>query len=97
MVDREKVIKGLTAHRNGNCNERDCPWYYDDKDGCLVNLLDAALELLKEQEPIIIHKYEFDEIYNYIAVCPECEMEWAMWKPDRMRYCPGCGKAVKWE
>lgn len=59
MVDRENVIKGLTAHRNGNCNERDCPWYYDDKDGCLVNLLDATLELLKEQSAQIAH-LEYD-------------------------------------
>lgn len=96
MVDREKVIKGLglCIDEHKDCNN--C-CYHNVGIFCVDVLMRDALELLKEQEPIIIHKYEFDEIYNYIAVCPECEMEWAMWKPDRMRYCPGCGKAVKWD
>lgn len=50
MVDREKVIKGLTAHMNGDCNKKDCPWYECEEDGCIKSMFDAALKLLKEQE-----------------------------------------------
>ena len=51
MNDREKVIKGLTAHMNGNCNKSDCPWFECEEDGCIKSMFDAALKLLKEQEP----------------------------------------------
>ena len=50
----------------------------------------------KEQKPLIIRKDVVDEVYDYVAECPECGMTWASWHPDRIRYCTGCGKRVKW-
>lgn len=47
-------------------------------------------------KPLGIERGWVDEIYGYIAQCPSCGMEWAMYKEDKMRYCPGCGKRVKW-
>lgn len=97
-IDRENVIAELKTCASGSC--KGCRYFmnWDNNNGrCSDALKMDAVKLLEEQEPLIIHKYEFDEIYNYIAVCPECEMNWAMWEPDRMRYCPGCGRAVKWD
>lgn len=98
MADREKVIKGLECCGDTmNCNE--CP-YDSEMGGCFRNLKADALNLLKEQkseEPLIIHKGKVDEVYDYIAKCPECSMTWAMWHSEKMRYCPGCGRAVKWD
>ena len=98
MADREKVIKGL-EHCGQPTECVGCP--YDSlTGGCFTKLKADALELLKEQkpeEPLIIRKDEVDEVYDYIAKCPECGMTWAMWHSEKMRYCPGCGKAVKWD
>lgn len=58
---------------------------------------EAILELLKGQEPLVIRKEIEDEIYDYIANCPECGMAWAMCRREKMRFCPGCGRAVKWD
>ena len=54
-----------------------------------ADLLDA-LELLKEQEPVK-PRYE-DYFGNRIARCGYCNGYIV-----RYKYCPGCGKAVKWE
>lgn len=58
-MDREKVIKGLECHQidnNHRINCTDCPYYVDDDNHirCVNDLHDEALELLKEQEPIMI-------------------------------------------
>lgn len=92
MVDRENVIIGLTAHRNGNCNERGCPWYYDDSDLCLVNLLDATLELLKEQEPT-------RPVYNgRYWECEECQHKYNdILTVKEYAFCPWCGRRIEWE
>ena len=62
--------------------------------------VDDIADLLREQEsvePLAIRKDIVDEVYDWIAECPACGMTWAMWHPDRMRFCPSCGKAVKWD
>ena len=51
-MDREKVIKGLEC-----CNQVEegcevCP-YYNDFNGCMLELREDALALLKEQEAVI--------------------------------------------
>ena len=97
MADREKVIKGLETCYCPPSKCEVCPYNDLPSWGCNNALCLDALKLLKEQEPIIIPMDEIDEIYSYIAVCPKCKMTWTMWRPDRMRYCPGCGKAMKWD
>lgn len=99
MVDREKVIKALELEiKNTNSWEcmKECPYYGKTECDCYTQVSMDALELLKEQKPLVIQKDVVDEVYDYIAECPECGMTWAMWHPDRMRYCTGCGKRVKW-
>ena len=59
MVDREKVIKGLTICRHKaicqeNCME--CPYIYDkraERSNCEGVLHEDALALLKEQQKLI--------------------------------------------
>lgn len=97
MIDMEKVIKGL------ECCANDKPFYHAHCDECSYNgrkpdnmggctkLYSDALELLKEKEPLVIHKCGFT------AQCPECQTTWMMWSPDTMHYCPTCGRAVKWD
>lgn len=104
MTGREKVVSGLrhclfdhaaldildvTNHCNG------CPYYTSPE--CECDLYYDALELLKVQEPLVIRKEDEDEIYDYIAECPECGVAWAMCPSEKMRFCPGCGKAVRWD
>ncbi len=48
MADREKIIKGLEMCRVGHCDYR-CP-YASINVGCKNQLLDDAMNLLKEQE-----------------------------------------------
>ena len=52
MTDKEKVIKGLECHTEGNCIE--CP-YRDGWHTCpfCETLLADALNLLKEQEAVV--------------------------------------------
>ena len=91
MIDREKAIKGLTAHRNGNCNERDCPWFHAENDTCMVNLLDATLDLLKEQDttrPVYTGRF---------WACEKCgEMYQDILEVMKYRHCPWCGRRFEW-
>lgn len=100
MTDREKVIEELERlsewlfHQYQVVYDGDAPNYYD-----AYKTVDDAIALLKEQEPeepLIILKKRVEEVYDYLAECPKCCMEWAMWHSEKMRYCPGCGRKVKW-
>ena len=97
MADREKIIASLS---NALVQMHGCGRYTPEDVDELETAAWKALELLEEQEcegPLIIHKDEIDDVYDYIAECPECGMTWAMWHSEKMRYCPGCGRAVKWD
>lgn len=53
MADREKVLKGIEAcadHTGALC--RTCPYDFR-KEGCISDMAEDALELLKEQDEII--------------------------------------------
>lgn len=96
MPDREKVIKALECclkesdHLYSNpCN--DCP--YRGKE-CIDRMKTDALELLKEQEPIKpkskVRHGANSQIQHWCGNC----MVMLHGKP---KFCPNCGKAVKWE
>lgn len=89
MTDREKVIKGI-----GICLDRfhcdaDCP-YYDSNTGCMEQLRDDALTLLKEQEPIAPDILDPALQAYWCGACGE-----AIDQSDI--YCRKCGRMVKWE
>ena len=100
MPDREKVIKGLEccASMNGGAC-RECPYSSE----CVASevlyqtgtahLAADALALLKEQEPIPCgEKIKAGDVVLDFYECGYCKN--AIRKP--WRYCPFCGKAVKW-
>jgi len=91
-MDREKVIKGLEC-----CNQVEegcevCP-YYNDFNGCMLELREDALAMLKEQEavePEVEALNEIDRLYR----CPRCHKHFFY---EKQKYCDQCGQAVKWE
>lgn len=90
MADREKVMQWLKICANG-CEEG-CPYEY--KVQCQTDLMSDALELLKEQEPVPSGKrIKAGDIVLRFYECGHCKN--AIRKP--WRYCPFCGKAVKWD
>lgn len=92
MPDREKVIHDL---ERCTCNEpfacRDCSHNVKLGDGCTEYLLKDALELLKEQEPV-------EAVDNpegpWFALCGECGHSLGF--REIFKFCPHCGKEVKW-
>ena len=95
MIDRGKVIKGLTCCSNHTpgfgCNE--CPYECDDMDQCIEAVTYDALELLKEQEavvPVLVYEGANKQHNNY--KCPECQTLLYY----EQRYCEQCGRKVKW-
>ena len=90
MADREKVLRWLTiCGENMDCSEC-CPYLtekYKDPVECMSALMRDALELLKEQEPVEPIKLE-----NWWK-CPSCSGNIVC----NMKYCPGCGRKVKWK
>jgi len=101
MVDREKVIKGLTMCRAGRCDYR-CP-YVGINVGCKIRLKDDAIELLKEQEAEWIEypeclAYEGAYSNNHI-VCSACKHVFSTMDncTEEFDYCPHCGAKMKQE
>ena len=99
MPDMEQVIYDIErciCHVPDAC--RDCS---KDGDGayCMEDLMTDALALLKEQKPVKpIDKGE--DSY----VCDKCgeivgweEMDVGGIDPVKFKYCPGCGRKVKWD
>lgn len=88
MPDLEKVIKGLDSCSNfGDC--RKCPYDPLPAPKCYQMCELDALELLKKQEPI-------KPIRNLeIIRCGNCNCE--IDRYEGVKYCPNCGRKVKWE
>ena len=84
-MGREKVISELQSALEW-CEPEDNP------NGSVAVKLWAvrgAVELLKEQEPV---KPRYEDFFgNRVARCGKCNGYIV-----RYKYCPGCGKKVKW-
>ncbi len=86
MNDIEKVVNGLTEVRqNIDCAS-------GSKKVRLMDVVDKAMELLKEQEPV------FPEVHNSLSdvswyVCSNCG---APISPC-LNFCGGCGRKVNWD
>ena len=99
MADIEKVIKGLECHqidKNHRINCADCPYYVDNDEHirCVNDLHDDALAMLKEQEAIKPKsKTRHGSTTMVQHWCGNC-MVMLHGKP---KYCPNCGRKVKWE
>ena len=94
--DREKLIRGLECCAEMNCGA-DCP--YLTAGGCRVKVLEDAISLLREQEPV---KPIFDEedVSGRCGACGHALMHQSMvgdvLVDEWFQYCPRCGKKVKW-
>ena len=90
MPDREKVIKGLEICSNPGSCRSECPYYEKEAAVCSNWLLKDALEMLKVQEPVkVVRRVEEMEW----TVCSNCGSHII----SKWKWCPGCGRAVKWE
>lgn len=94
MADREKVIKGIDiCLQRFHCGEG-CPYYNDAKIGCMEQLREDALDLLKEREavePTLIREGRNKHYNDY--VCPRCDNEVVY----EQNYCTECGVQFLWE
>lgn len=106
MADREKVIDGLEMlrffnQRAGRELWADKPRGIQETDIANADAIFAdAISMLKEQEPILPRKAKRYIEYSDTAVtfpgtydCGKCGEE----LPNNAKYCPACGKAVKWD
>ena len=99
MPDREKVLKALRCLSNPFDEERDCDNCSYDFCSCVLDATADALELLKAYElvkPVFVGNDEWQ--------CPECEtvvgwneLDCSGIAETKYKYCPGCGRAVKWD
>jgi RNA polymerase subunit RPABC4/transcription elongation factor Spt4 len=91
-MDREKVIKGLEC-----CNQVEegcevCP-YYNDFNGCMLELREDALAMLKEQEAVEPKAIRMNAFGHPVYACGKC----GHLITESMNYCHECGKRIKWE
>lgn len=98
MIDREKVIKGLECCRNLNppddwgCPE-ECPYSIESNPHrcCAFDpLLNDALALLQEQEPVQPKEQEETRTWT---VCGNCSQHLI----SKWSHCPYCGRKINWE
>lgn len=109
MTDREKAIKGLEHCDfgvSGPCYEKECP-YYQSHD-CTDELKNDILAMLKEQEAVKSTADDAGSIKPYAQgdgsyACNNCgetvgweEMNCGGISLVKYKYCPECGRAVKW-
>ena len=102
MADLEKVIKGLECcyqeNRGPQCDH--CP-YKDECEADAEHLMRDALSLLKAQEPvkpkeheIVVGTYGAEFIESLCGNCGCMLVNNPKW---RAKFCPECGKKVKWD
>ena len=98
MTDREKVIDGIKncISFRGIGQECDlCPYAVEEFGRCVGKLMEDALKLLKEQEPVMWLYDGYNRFCSNCGVHVEDEVHYMMDKP--ISFCPACGRKVKWE
>lgn len=95
MTDREKVIERLEECLSASCRGfRTCP-YSDDPEWDAV---EAALALLREQEPVkpkTVVRTGINKSPTVEAlICGKC---YKIIDHTGFNYCPYCGRKVKWD
>lgn len=96
-MDREKVIKEI------DCEIKIAKMVNKDYTTVDLDVLESALALLKEQEPAAPGILQ--DLEGIWSTCPRCKSKlWLFFgmtmeiNPDHMpKYCPQCGKTIKWE
>jgi len=95
MKDRETVIEALQYMISENCTETQFD-YTDD--------IEAAIALLKDQEAKWIHREDLDfkdklGCNHFHGMCENCGFihDFIDAHTGQYKYCPQCGRSVKWE
>lgn len=97
--EKEKVIKGLKYLHDCEAWQEGVPPLFNRAED-RRKITQAAIELLKEQEPILLenqHKpYGISTNANspWISRCPRCGKKV---EGKQTRFCKYCGQRVKWE
>ena len=95
MHDRGKVIEALDCCTTSeDCLH--CPYDEYHGQGCFQMLMDDALALLKEQEPVEARKKSDGKPQPWTCwwyVCGDCGQEIEF----HDRFCRWCGRSVKWD
>ena len=97
MPDRDRVIYDIErciCHAPDAC--RDCSKFNTVGGNCTEDLLSDALALLREQEPVKPKRF-----LGALSDWYHCGVCWADMLDTgdgyRPKYCPQCGRAVKWD
>lgn len=101
MTKLEKVISGLQHCQRNSCNS--CPYANDDGESpyrtCRqIEMFGDALELLKAVPPDAREVWiGLNGAFHWEYTCGACGC--GIMRNDRWKtkYCPECGKAVKWD
>ena len=95
-IDREKVITHLMIiHTWADfARKRDLQFFTEKHLEDIAQWSDDAIVLLKEQEAVEPKHYEATRYNGDLFACGDCKHELETRKP---KYCPYCGKAVKWD
>lgn len=110
MAELEKVIKGLEccvgSKKVDECGWEDgdykeCP-YNGNTNGCVFRLMKDALSLLKAQEPVTPEEYtvvvsQYGNAEHKCYRCGACKCGLIRNSKWKQKYCPECGRAVKWD
>ena len=92
MADMEKVIKGLKCCCGTGMCFHGCPYYDASKKitECTSRLALEALDLLKEQEPVLAIQRRI--MHMLVWCCGSCGAP----IEDGDEFCSMCGRKVKW-
>lgn len=91
MPDREKVVETLESCVAKPLRRKDDRFVISFD----VRLVNAIIDLLKEQEAVV--PYSMNEKRTY-GICPQCgKVIFRYGNVEENHYCGVCGKAVKWE
>ena len=96
MPNREKVIKGIEFHGDYKADCRKCPYHNEESlgEGCVEELCHDALELLKDQTPLVpIIASSEDCPWATYYVCPKCKIS----IDYHDKYCRYCGGEMRWK
>lgn len=101
MPDREKVIKGLECcTQEMDCPK--CPYCNDDYSSvalCNFTVMEDALALLREQDPVTIMKHKPLQISSGLTYCGVCRRYLprpSTAYPGSWNFCAWCGSEIDW-
>ena len=86
-MTKEQVIKGIETHVDNSRSCKKCP-YFDERPCCLYKLMDDALALLKESEPVKHGRWI--PVDSYSAFGGSEEVWRAHGIPTAYHYCSEC-------